>query len=107
MTDTVKGFALAAQTSTGQRAATPNTAALAANKDTRKAAEDFEAFFLTQSMESMFAGLGADKMFGGGSGEQIFRSLLIQEYGKATAHAGGVGIADAVQREMIRMQEAK
>jgi hypothetical protein len=32
---------------------------------------------------------------------------MIQEYGKIAASNGGMGIADAVQREMIKMQEAK
>ena len=79
----------------------------AASSAIRKTAQDFEAFFVTQAFESMFAGLNSDPMFGGGQGEAVFRSLLLQEYGKAAARAGGFGIADAVQREMIRIQEAK
>ena len=44
-------------------------------------------------------------LFGGGQGEKIYRSMMVQEYGKAVAKAGGVGIADAVQREILKMQE--
>jgi flagellar protein FlgJ len=73
----------------------------------RKTAEQFEAFFLTQSLESMFAGLNADPMFGGGGGEAVYRTLLLQEYGKVAARSGGTGIADAVYREMVHMQESK
>jgi Rod binding domain-containing protein len=73
----------------------------------RRAAEDFEAFFLSQTMESMFAGVDADKLFGGGQAEGVYRSMLLQEYGKAAARGGGVGIADAVYREMMRLQEKK
>jgi flagellar protein FlgJ len=73
----------------------------------RKTAADFEAFFLTQSLESMFAGLNANPMFGGGGGEAVYRSLLLQEYGKVAARSGGTGIADAIYREMIHMQESK
>jgi Rod binding domain-containing protein len=71
------------------------------------AAQDFEAFFLSQTFENMFAGVGTDQMFGGGNGETVYRSLLLQEYSKVAAKAGGIGIADAVQREMLRAQESK
>ena len=73
----------------------------------RRAAEEFESFFLAQTMESMFAGLGSDKLFGGGQGEGVYRSMLLQEYGKVAARSGGVGVADAVYREMMRLQEMK
>lgn len=70
----------------------------------RKAAEDFESVFVSQMMEPMFQGLKTDGMFGGGQGEQVFRSLMIQEVGKEISKAGGIGISDAVYGEMLRMQ---
>ena len=70
-----------------------------------EAAEEFEAFFMTQVMESMFAGIKTDGSFGGGFGEGVFRSLLLQEFGKEMAARGGVGISDAVQKEILRIQE--
>jgi Rod binding domain-containing protein len=73
----------------------------------RKSAEDFTAFFFTQSLETIYSGISADTLFGGGSGENIYRSLMTQEYGKIAARSGGMGIADSVQREILRMQEAK
>jgi Rod binding domain-containing protein len=75
--------------------------------DARKAAENFEAFFLAQSLDSMFAGIDSDSLFGGGSSENVYRSLLNQEYAKVAAKSGGVGIADEVQREILRMQEVQ
>ena len=74
--------------------------------DVKRVAEDFEAFFLTQTMASMFEGLDADPLFGGGPGESTYRSFLTQEYGKIVAKAGGIGIADSVAREIIKLQEA-
>ncbi|HZT50565.1 MAG TPA: rod-binding protein [Stellaceae bacterium] len=71
----------------------------------RKAAQDFEAYFLQQTFESMFQGVDTDSLFGGGPGEAVYRSLLLQEYSKVAAAHGGVGIADAVQREIMRHQE--
>jgi Rod binding domain-containing protein len=72
-----------------------------------KAAQNFESYFLQQSFESMFQGIGSDTLFGGGEGETIYRSLLLQEYSKVAAKSGGIGIADAVQREIVQTQGMK
>lgn len=72
----------------------------------RRAAEDFEAVFLSQMLAPMFATIKTDALFGGGPAEDIYRSLLVEEYGKAISSAGGVGIADQVQREILALQEA-
>ena len=71
----------------------------------RKVAKDFEAVFLSQMLQPMFQNLGAEAPFGGGHGEDVWRSMQVQEYGKAITEAGGIGIADSVLREMIKMQE--
>lgn len=71
-----------------------------------KTAKDYEAGFVTAMLESMFAGVKTNKMFGGGSAEDMYRSLMNQEYGKAVAERGSLGIADTIKREMLRMQEA-
>ena len=73
----------------------------------RKAAEDFESFFIAQTMEAMFAGIETDGPFGGGHAEQLFRSMLSQEYGKAMSRSGGIGIADQVYREILKTQEVR
>lgn len=72
----------------------------------KAAAEDFEAFFVSHAFEDMFAGMDTDPMFGGGEAENMFRSFLLQEYGKTVAKAGGVGISDMVQRQLLELQEA-
>jgi Rod binding domain-containing protein len=88
--------------------AAPNPAQGAQNPSgAQKVAQDFEAFFLAQAMDAMFAGIESDKLFGAGSGENVYRSLLSQEYAKVAAKSGGTGIADAVQREILRLQEAQ
>lgn len=74
---------------------------------TRKAAEEFEALFLSQMLESMFKDVPTGGLTGGGgAGEEIWRSMILQEYGKTLAASGGVGIADMVTRELMRLQEA-
>lgn len=71
----------------------------------KQAAEDFEAVFLAQMLGPIFDSLETDGMFGGGSSEKIYRSLLVQEYGKSIAKTGGIGISAAVQREILKLQE--
>lgn len=88
-------------------AAAPRTQATTDPAAARKAGEDFESFFLSQVFQNMFAGIDADPLFGGGNGETVYRSLLLQQYSKVAARSGGVGIADAVQREILRLQEAQ
>ena len=78
-------------------AATPG-GALAAGKK-------FETMYLSEMLQPMFEGLKADKLFGGGDGENMFQSLAVDEYAKAIGASGGVGIAQAVQREILQIQE--
>ena len=70
------------------------------------AAQDFEAFFVTHSFEDMFADMSADPLFGGGEGEEMFKSLLLQEYGKQVAKTGGIGVSDMVQKQLLQLQES-
>ena len=71
----------------------------------KTAAEDFEAVFISQMLETMFQGIKTDGPFGGGQGENVFRSLMIKEYGQQISKAGGIGIADNVYREILKLQE--
>ena len=70
-----------------------------------KVAEDFEAFFASAYFEQMFSGIQPDSVTGGGEGESMFRSLMIQEYGKAVAKQRVLGIADVVKRQLLQLQE--
>ena len=56
-------------------------------------------------LEHMFAGVPTDGPFGGGHAEGIYRSLMLQEYGQAIARAGGIGLADELTAEILRIQE--
>ena len=73
----------------------------------RTAAEEFEAVFISQMLEHMFAGIRTDGPFGGGRGEEMFRSLMITEYGRMIARSGGVGVADQVMAEILRIQDVQ
>lgn len=73
--------------------------------EARKTAESFEAVFIAQMLAPMFESVPTDDMFGGGHAESIFRSMQVEEFGKDIAKRGGVGIADAVFREIMSAQE--
>ncbi len=70
----------------------------------KKAAKDFESMLIGQLMAPMFNALKTDGMFGGGSGEEMFRPMLLEQYAKGVTQAGGIGLADGIAREMMRMQ---
>ncbi|OIN87275.1 MAG: hypothetical protein AUJ12_02610 [Alphaproteobacteria bacterium CG1_02_46_17] len=72
---------------------------------TAQAAKDFEAVFVSEMIKPMFETIGVDETFGGGKGEEVFRGLLVQEYGKIISNQGGIGIASAVQGELLKSQE--
>ena len=68
-----------------------------------KTAKDFESSFLSVMLGQMFEGVG-DGEFSGGQGEQMFRSFLMDAISKNITKAGGIGVSDSVQREMLKLQ---
>lgn len=73
----------------------------------KERATEFEAVFLGEMLKPMWEGLSTDSTFGGGQAEEIFRSMMLDEYATQIANQGGVGIGDAVLKELILMQEGK
>lgn len=72
----------------------------------KEAAKQFESFFVYQLLESMGAGLKADGPFGGGNAEKTWRSMQNEQYGKVIGGKGGMGLADAIYAQILRLQEA-
>lgn len=97
---------LATQGMTAIQAAQVRTPAATGSKEAiQSKAQEFEGVFLSQMLGQMFEGVSTDGPFGGGQGEQMFRSLMMDEYGKQIAKQGGIGIADSVTRELLKHQE--
>jgi peptidoglycan hydrolase FlgJ len=71
-----------------------------------KAAEDFEASFLAEMLQPMFEALSTDGLGGGGSGERMFRPMLVDHYARAIARSGGVGIAQILSADIAKLQSA-
>ena len=81
------------------------TAPTAADPRLRQTAEDFEASFLAQMLKPMFEGLSIDGPFGGGEAEATWRSFMLDAMARQTVKAGGIGLADTVVAEMLKLQE--
>ena len=86
--------------------AAPKINTRANTEQVRKAVEEFEAFFISQTFEQMYATVPVNETFGGGNAEKIFRSMLIDEYGKMTAKSGGIGLTDQIMTQLLQQQEA-
>ncbi len=72
-----------------------------------ESAKEFEAVFIAEMMKPMFEGIKVDELFGGGKGEEIFRSMMIQEYGKEIASLDIIGIQNQVKSKLIELQELR
>lgn len=74
----------------------------------KKVSQDFEALFTGMMMKSMRATVGKDKLTGGGHGEEVYRSMLDQEYANASVkRGGGLGIAKIIEKDIIRQESRK
>ncbi len=96
-----------AQTAVAQAKAAPDIGRVTSLDEARKVAIDFESYFLGQMLQPLFANLSAEEPFGGGPSEKIWQSMQVEEYGKALARTGGIGIADHVFEQILRMQEVE
>ena len=73
---------------------------------TRRAAIEFEAMAIGEMLKPMFDTVDTSGgLFGGGAGEAAWRPMLVETIGKQMAQRGGIGLADAVYRALMRNQE--
>ncbi|WP_374533265.1 rod-binding protein [Phenylobacterium sp.] len=77
---------------------------LAKRGQIEKTARDFEASFLSVMLGQMFKDVGAQAPFSGGHGEAAFKSFLGDAMAKQMVQHGGVGLADRVTQEMLKLQ---
>ncbi len=71
-----------------------------------RTAQEFEAVFLAQMLQTVGQPLRGPGAAAGGS-EDAWGSMLVDAYARLISKAGGIGVADAVVREMLRMQEER
>ncbi len=74
----------------------------------KKVSQDFEALIVGMMMKSMRETVGKDKLTGGGHGEEIYRSMLDQEYAAVSVkRGGGLGLAKIIERDIIRQESRR
>lgn len=84
---------------------TAQAASDAAAKKAHKTANDFESMFLESSLDRLTQSEGTDGPLGeNGTGGGVYRSMLTKEYASQIMKSGGVGIANQVFSEMMKMQ---
>src|ERR1043165_7548725 len=85
-------------------AATTRAAGAMINGKARAAAEDFEAVFLNSMFSQMMTKVDGEGPFGGNQATGVWRSFLTNEYSKAFAKAGGIGLGKHVYSALIAKQ---
>lgn len=74
----------------------------------KKVSQDFEALFVGMMIKSMRDTVPQKKtLTGGGHGEEIFRSMLDQEYSAASVKRGGLGLAKQIEKDIIRQETGR
>ena len=81
-----------------------SAAELAKRGQIKQTAEKFESSFLSIMLQQMFEGVETSAPFGGGPGEAMFKSFMTDAMAKKMTDRGGIGIANAVGREMLKLQ---
>ena len=73
----------------------------------RKQAVELEGVFLNTLMKEMFSSIDtSESSFGGGFAEETWRGMQAEQFGNAIAQAGGIGLADQLMGDLLRLQEA-
>ena len=73
----------------------------------RETAKEFETMMLEEMLGRVFESVGDVGFFGeAGPGAGMYRSMLVKEYAGMIAERGGVGLADQVYAEILKLQEA-
>lgn len=72
-----------------------------------KAAKSFESVFIGEFLGQMFADIPTDGPFGGGPGEEMFRSLMTDQYAQQIEKNGGFGLAAPVTQQLLKYQEMR
>lgn len=75
------------------------------NAKAKKTADDFETVFLENFTQTMMSSSGTEGPLGeNGTGGDVWRSMLTQEYAKQIQKSGSVGLSDQIMRDLIQVQ---
>jgi peptidoglycan hydrolase FlgJ len=75
-------------------------------KKAHAVAQDFESVYVADAFKDMFKDVSVDPLTGtSNSSNETWRDMLMDEYAKDFVKRGGIGIADGIAAELIKIQE--
>ena len=72
-----------------------------------KVCREFESLFINQIFKSMRKTVQKSGWLDGGLKQEIFEDMLYEEYSKAIAHSGGIGLGDMVYKFLLLESKTK
>jgi flagellar protein FlgJ len=72
------------------------------SEELKKSCQDFESIFVNQLMKSMRNTVQKTGFITGGRGEEIFQSMLDEEYSNEISKSGKMGLAEVLFRELSK-----
>lgn len=71
-------------------------------------ARDFEQVYVADAFRSMFKDVSVDPLNGvSNTSNETWRDMLIDEYARDFVAKGGIGVADGIAAELIKIQEGQ
>lgn len=72
-----------------------------------KQAVELEGVFLNTLIKEMFSSIDTnEESFGGGFAEETWRGMQAEQVANSLADQGGIGLADQLMSDLLRLQEA-
>jgi flagellar protein FlgJ len=72
-----------------------------------KQAVELEGVFLNTLIKEMFSSIDTnEESFGGGFAEETWRGMQAEQVANSLAAQGGIGLADQLMSDLLRLQEA-
>jgi flagellar protein FlgJ len=70
-----------------------------------KACKDFESLMVQQMLSKMRASIPKSDLFGSKDKEEIFQSMLDEEYAKGVAESGSLGLGDMLYAQLATLKK--
>ncbi len=77
-------------------------------KKAHAVAADFESVYIADAFKSMFKDVSVDPLTGtSDTSNETWRDMLLDHYAQDFVKKGGIGIADNIAAELIKIQEGR
>ena len=70
-------------------------------------ARELEGVMISQMVEPMFPKDDGSGIYGGGQGSDIYRMMMIQQYGQILSRSNGLGVAENIAKRLSKKGEEK